>query len=177
MATKDLITLARAYQALQGVSNVDSLLSTLITAVSDAVEKYCKRRFISTTYDELYSGDGDRRLMLRQYPLQQVNSVRYRPVTVLKVINNDTATNQQARATVTSTGLTLVRVASGVSTSSTLTFAGNVTLQALASAVTALGSGWSGQVVGDAGGPGLQGDYGLWPSAYLWVMGSYGDPL
>jgi hypothetical protein len=50
-------------------------------------------------------------------------------------------------------------------------------LQALAAAITALGSGWSGQIVGDAGGPGLQGDYGLWPSADLWVKGSYGDPL
>ena len=177
MATKDLIALARAYQALGGVSNVDSLLGTLITAISDAVEKYCRRRFVSTTYDELYSGDGDRRLLLRQYPIQQVNSVRYRPVTVLKVINNDTATNQQARVVVTSTGLTLVRVASGVSTTSNLTFAGNLTLQSLASAITALGNGWSGQVVGDAGGPGLQGDYGLWPAADLWVRGSYGDSL
>src|SRR5262249_54193226 len=35
-------------------------------------------------------------LFLRQYPIVSVQSVRYRPVTVLKFINNDVATNQQA---------------------------------------------------------------------------------
>jgi len=95
MATKDLITLSRAYQALQGVSSQDSLLGTLITAYSEAIEKYCRRRFVSTSYDELYDGTGERRLLLRQYPIQSVQSVRYRPVTVLK-ITNTTAANVQA---------------------------------------------------------------------------------
>ena len=170
MAMKDLITLARAYQNLQGITGVDALLQALITSASDAVEKYCRRRFLSTAYDEIYNGTGDRRLLLRQYPIQSVQSVRYRPVTVLKVINNNTGLNQQARVTVTSTGLTLVRVASGVSSSNSLTFAGNVTLQALATAITALDNGWSAQVVGDGGG-----DYGLWPSADLYVAPAYGD--
>jgi hypothetical protein len=179
MAVKDLITLARAKQNIQAItdSSQDTLLQTLITACSDAVEKYCRRRFVSTAFDELYDGTGDRRLLLRQYPIQSVQAVRYRPVTVLKVINNDAVTNQQARVSVTSTGLTLVRVASGVKTTSTLTFAGNVTLNALAAAITALGGGWSGQIVGDAGTGGGQGDYGLWPSADLYIPGSYGDPL
>jgi hypothetical protein len=91
MAAKDLITLARAYQELQGVSNQDALLGTLITACSEVIEKYCLRRFVSTAYDELYNGNGDRRLLLRQYPLQSVKSVRYRPVTVLKVQNTNTS--------------------------------------------------------------------------------------
>jgi transposase len=69
MAAKDLITLARAYQALQGVSNQDALLGTLITAYSEAVAKWRRRRFVSTAFDELYNGNGDRRLLLRQYPL------------------------------------------------------------------------------------------------------------
>jgi hypothetical protein len=170
VAAKDLITLARAYQDLGGVSGVDSLISTLITAVSDAIEKYCRRDFTSKSYDELYNGNGDRRLFLREYPLQSVQSVRYRPVTVLKIQNTNTALNQRATVAVTSTGLTLVRVTSGVSTTSTVAFAGNATLQAVAAAVNALGNGWSAQVVGDTGG-----DYGLWPSADLYVPTSYGD--
>ena len=172
MAAKDLITLARAKQAILSItdSSYDALLQTLITAVSDAIAKYCRRDFYSRAYDELYSGNGDKRLLLREYPIQSVQSVRYRPVTVLKVINNNTGLNQQARVTVTSTGLTLVRVASGVSSSNSLTFAGNVTLQALATAITALDNGWSAQVVGDGGG-----DYGLWPSADLYVAPAYGD--
>ncbi len=177
MAAKDLITLARAYQALNGVSGQDSLLGVLITAYSEAIEKYCRRYFVSRAYDELYNGTGDRRLLLRQYPVQSVQSVRYRQVTVLKIVNNDPATNQQARVTVTSTGLTLFRMASGVSSTDTsVTFAGNVTLNAVAAAINALGHGWSAQIVGDPGAPG-PGDYGLWPSADLYLPPSYGDGL
>jgi hypothetical protein len=175
MAAKDLITLARAYQALQGVSGQDSLLTTLITAYSDAIAKYCRRDFYSRSYDELYSGAGDRRLLLREYPIVSVDSVRYRLVTVIKIINNNQTTNQQARVSVTSTGLTLVRVASGVKTTDTsVTWAGNPTLQGVVNAVNALGNGWSAQVVGDPGGTGGTGDYGLWPSADLYVPTSYG---
>jgi hypothetical protein len=177
MAAKDLISLARAKLDIQAITDnsQDTLLSTLITAVSDAIAKYCRRDFISRAYDELYNGNGDRRLLLREYPIISVQSVRYRPVTVLKIINNATTQNQQARVTVTSTGLTLLRVASGVSTTDTsVTWAGNVTLNAVATAVNALGNGWSAQIVGDSGQAGGQGDYGLWPSADLYVPPSYG---
>jgi hypothetical protein len=172
MAAKDLISLARAKQAIQSItdSTYDTLLTTLITAVSDAIEKYCRRPFYSAARDELYNGNGDRRLLLREYPIQAVASVRYRPVTVLKVQNTDVVTNQRAAVAVTSTGLTLVRVASGVRTTDTsVTFAGNATLTAVTAAVNALGAGWSAQVVGDAN------DYGKWPSADLYVPSSYGD--
>jgi hypothetical protein len=177
MAAKDLITLARAKQDIQSItdSSQDSLLGVLITAASDAIEKWCRRRFVSAGYDELYDGNGDRRLLLRQYPIQKVDSVRYRPVTVLKVINNSVSqTTQQARVQVTSTGLQLIEVASGVKTTTTagLTWAACPTLQQLATAVAAVGRGWTAQVVGDVGG-----DYGAWPSADLYVPGSYGDAL
>jgi hypothetical protein len=49
MAAKDLITLARAYNALQGVTNQDALLTVLITAASDAIQKYCRRDFAQTS--------------------------------------------------------------------------------------------------------------------------------
>jgi hypothetical protein len=167
MAAKDLITLARAYQDLQGITNVDSLLQALIAAASDAIQKWCRRDFLSATYDELYSGNGDRKLLLREYPVVSVQSVRYRPVTVIK-ITNTLAVNVQARVSVTSTGLTLVRVNAGVSTTDTsASFAGNATLTALAAAVNALGNGWSAQVVGDAT------NYGSWPSADLYVPTSF----
>src|SRR6266404_9335992 len=121
---RDLITLARAYQNLQGVSSIDALLQSLLTAASDAIQKFCRRDFVSTTYDELYSGNGESRLLLRQYPIVSVESVRYRPVTVLKITNTD-ATNVQARVSVTSTGLKLVRVNAGTKTTDTsVTFAG-----------------------------------------------------
>jgi hypothetical protein len=173
MAAKDLITLARAKQDIQSItdSSQDSLLNTLITAASEAIEKYCRRRFVSTAWDELYSGGGDRRLLLRQYPIQSVQSVRYRPVTVVKITNTTTA-NVQARVSVTSAGLKLTRVNAGVSSTDTsVTFAGNATLTLLVAAVNALGNGWSAQVVGDST------NYGSWPSSDLYWPNPYGDPL
>jgi hypothetical protein len=141
------------------VTNQDALLAVLITAASDVIQEHCRRAFLQASYEELYSGNGDRRLMLRQYPLISVESVRYRPVTVLK-ITNTIAANVQARVSVTSTGLKLVRVNNGVKTTDTrVTFAPNVTL----AAVNALGNGWSAQVVGDAT------NYGSWPSADLYA--------
>jgi hypothetical protein len=173
---KDLITSARAVQGMQYYGDnttTNAILQTLITACSDAVEKYCRRDFTSKSYDELYNGTGDRRLLLRQYPIQKVDSVRYRPVTALKVVNNSGAqTTQQARVQVTSTGLQLIETAAGVKTTTMagLTWAACPTLQSLADAINALGRGWSAQVVGDP-----TGDYGQWPSADLYVPTSYGD--
>lgn len=171
MAATDLITLARAKQNLPSItdSSQDANLNTLITAASRAIGRYCRRDFVSAAYDELYNGTGERRLLLRQYPVQSVQAVRYRAVTVLKITNTDGATNQQARVSIASVGLTLTRVASGVKTTDTsVTFAGNVTLQAVASAVNALGNGWSCQVTSN---------YGNWPSADLYCPnGSTLDP-
>jgi len=173
MAAKDLITLDRAYYNLQGVTGIDNIIGTLITAASDGIRKYTRRDFISTSYDELYDGNGGRTLLLRQYPIQSVKSVRYRPVTVMKVINNNMTLNQQARVQVTSTGLVLSAVASGVPNATTLLFATYVTIQALATQINTMSStGWAAQTVGD---PSV--DYDLWPSQDLYVPSSFGDGL
>lgn len=165
----------RAKLNLAGASADERTVDALIGAYSDAIVKWCRREFWLRAYDEMYNGLGGRHLMLRQYPLVSVESVRYRPVTVLKVINNDQSTNQQARVQVTDQGLQLVRVASGVRVVDTsVTYATYLSLTALAAAVTALGAGWSAQIVGDSGGPGQIGDYGLWPSSDLYVTTSYG---
>ncbi len=174
MAVKDLITSARAAQnisAYPGPGDPTGLLPVLITAYSDAIEKYCRRRFVSTFYDELYNGTGDRRLLLREYPIQSVQSVRYRPVTVLKIINNNTASIQRATVQVTSTGISLTWVASGVvSTDASSTYAAFPTIQGIANNINGLGNGWSAQAVGLS-----TGDYGLFPSADLYVPSPYGD--
>src|SRR5262245_52109432 len=113
MAATDLISLSRAKQNLPSITDTsqDANLNTIITAASRAIVRYCRRDFVSTAYDELYNGTGERRLILRQYPVQSVQAARYRPVTVLKITNTNAAGNQQARVSVTSAGLTLTRVA------------------------------------------------------------------
>jgi hypothetical protein len=62
----DLINQARAlYNLNTNGANVNptadesNTLNALISACSAAVEKYCRRDFVSTAYDELYSGNGD----------------------------------------------------------------------------------------------------------------------
>jgi hypothetical protein len=172
MAAIDLITNARARVNLPNVAagaDNDAVINTLITACSRAIMRYCKRAFASDTYDELYSGRAERQIFLRNYPLQSVQSVRYRPVTVLKVTNTLVNT-PQARVEVLSTGLRLTRVTSGskVTVTSGLDFASNTTLTALVSAVNAVGSSWSAQVVAD---------YAQWPSIDLYCPnGSTTDP-
>ncbi len=161
MAWNDLITNARARVALPSAAasgTDDTAINTLITAASLAITRHCKRQFVKQTYDELYNGRGERGLVLRNYPLTSVESVRYRPVTVLKITNNQVNT-PQARVSVASTGLKLVRVTNGVSTTdTTVTFAGNVTLTALQAAVNALSGGWSASSQG----------YDPWASADLY---------
>jgi hypothetical protein len=168
--SNNLISLERAKVNLPSSQTTDeNTIDQMIGAVSDAIRKYCRRDFSVGSYDELYNGTGDRRLLLREYPLQSVESVRYRPVTVLKVINTNPA-NVHARVSVTSIGLTLVRVNGGVrSTDTSVTWANNPTLSAVAAAVTALGNGWSAQAVGDST------NYGAWPAADLYVKPAFGD--
>jgi hypothetical protein len=162
----DLIDLDKARQNIPTSQDSDEpTISTLITAASRAIEKYCRRDFVQTQYDELYNGNGDRRLILRQYPLLSVDSVRYRPVTVLKIQNN-LANTPIARVQVTSTGLTLVWVTSGVkTTNTTITWTGNVTVLAVQNAVNAIANGWSAVSTG----------YDQWPSADIYCpMGIVG---
>lgn len=176
MALIDLITSARAYQslpsAMQSGPDYNSVI-TLITACSRAIVRYCKRSFIVDSYDELYNGRGERQLILRNYPIQTVQSVRYRPVTVSKITCTDSSGNTpQARAEVLSPpnytaaggfggagGVRLTRVTLGVRRQTLIPFAGNATLGNLESTITAADSGfWF--AVGQG--------YDNWPSADLW---------
>jgi hypothetical protein len=155
----DLTDLDTARQHLpNSVDSDEPAIAAMITAASRAIRRYCRRGFASDTYDELYNGNGDKRLILRQFPIISVQSVRYRPVTVLKIQNNF-ANTPIARVAVTNAGIVLTRTTSGVATTdATLTFASNVTVLALENAVNALGNGWS------AAGAG----YDAWPAADMY---------
>jgi hypothetical protein len=145
----NLITRARAISNLNNLatsSDEDTTLDALIAAVSAAIENYCWRTFEIVTYDELYPGNDRRELVLRHYPTVSVERVAYTPTPVLRVTNTS-ANNQRATVKVTSVGLELIRVASGVATTSTILFAAQPTLTALAAAITALDNGWSAIVI------------------------------
>ncbi len=172
----DLIDSTRANQAIfNGTAyrtlsaNETTLVGVLIDGVTKSIARYLKRALDSQTYDELYDG-AEGKLILRQYPVQSVAWVRYEPQTVLEIQNTDTATNQQARVAVTSTNLVLTRVASSSTTTNNLALGTYTTLQSLATQVIATGSGWTARALGSS-----TGDYGLWPSADLYMAPSLGD--
>ena len=145
----NLITRARAIYNLNNratTSDENTTLDALIAAVTRAIENYCGRTFSVTSFDELYPGSFRRELVLRNSPLASVERVAYAPSAVLSVTNTS-ASNQRATVKATATGVELIRVASGVATTSTILFADQATLSALATAITALGNGWSASVI------------------------------
>jgi len=54
----------------------DKLLERNINSVSSMVSKYCNRNFIADTYTEYYKGSGRQRLILNQYPVNTITSVK-----------------------------------------------------------------------------------------------------
>src|SRR6266852_4009003 len=108
----DLITSARAQQNINQASfsgAETTTIASLVTAVSKAVKRYCRREFDSQTFDELYSGTGSYRLILAQYPIISVARVAGWPRAVL-TIRNASGNNQRATVAVTSAGLSLTTV-------------------------------------------------------------------
>jgi hypothetical protein len=166
MSLPDLITTDRALQnatlaALQARS--PSYLASLITAASDLLRGRCSRDFVQQTYSEYYSGGVNFHtpLRLRQFPVIEITRVASWPQAAMRVMNADSATNQRATVETTSTGLNLVRVASGVNAAVSLTYASYPTIGAMASAISGLGAGWSAA----AQPQGITGDFSKWPSA------------
>jgi len=169
MTTPNLISRERAKLNLPNASTSDDrTIDALIGAVSAAIQKYCRRNFTLQRYDELVNGTHADVLILREYPVQSVESVRYSPQSVLEVQNSDTSTNQQARVSVTSSGLELTRTASGTLTrDTTVTWSSNATMAAVASAITTLANGWTARVTSS--------DFNLYPSQDLWITPATGD--
>lgn len=135
------------------------ILPQVTAAASRLIRKHCNRYFNRTTYDGLYTLDWpSRAILLRHFPVNSVNRVRMSAVQVINVTNTNTA-NQQAVATLittgvqdvddippTVTGLKLWSIASGVPTTVNLTFTANETLGGLMTAINAVGNGWSASI-------------------------------
>lgn len=149
-----IITSARALYNLNNYSHSvaeGATIEELVEAATDIIERYCRRKFLSATYDHLFNGTRTQHLLLREYPLLQVYKVLFDPAPVLRIRNTATGTNQRARVyvdpTAASEDLLLVRTASGTDTTSTLAFASYATLGDLVTAVNALGNGWEARTV------------------------------
>ncbi len=76
----DLITAAYCSTIVPGTANVNAAsLAAVISAVSDAVQRYCRRNFTPAAYTELYDSPNRPYLMLRQTPILLLNSVTLYP--------------------------------------------------------------------------------------------------
>jgi hypothetical protein len=54
----------------------DRFIERLINSVSGMVSKHCNRKFIKDTYTEYHKGSGRQKLILNQYPVNKITSVK-----------------------------------------------------------------------------------------------------
>jgi len=141
----DLITLSRAKYNLGGITTSpteDTTLTTLVSACSDGIQRYCGHEFNAANYDELLDGSPDTLLLLSNYPVIEVQRLGTCPTLVMR-IRNDLLSTVRATVSITSTGLKLVRVASGINVVDTsVTWAVCPLLGDVVNAVNTLGVGW-----------------------------------
>jgi hypothetical protein len=159
LITSSFATAALAAGGITPTAAQTSYLANAITAASRAVERYCQRIFAQANYDEVrqpQAGQWDRNepdtVMLRYPPVSLVSRVSSGRTTALTIANTDSVTNQRATVSLvwtgdpevqaTATGLSLTRVASGAVATTSLAFSTYATIQSLANAINALGSGW-----------------------------------
>jgi uncharacterized phiE125 gp8 family phage protein len=76
MPSSDLCTRdeVKSFLGITGTT-YDSTISRLVTAASDAVERFCRRRFARSEYSEFYDGRGADRIVLLQRPVVSVENV------------------------------------------------------------------------------------------------------
>lgn len=75
-ATKTGVITVENYKYFAWDYSMDNLLERYINAASQMVSKYCNRLFIKDTYSEFYKGNGRQKLILRQYPVNQITSIK-----------------------------------------------------------------------------------------------------
>src|SRR5262245_13484732 len=132
-----IITTARAKELVPNFPSADdSVMSDIVDAASALVERYCGRTFGVASYDELYDGSGHRNLIVNQYPITSIDRVMFGPMSVMSIANTSSAVSR-ASFRLTSTSLILTSVASGVTTTRTITRSSYLTLSDLAGAINA----------------------------------------
>lgn len=69
----------------------DVFLERQINSISNMVSKYCNRNFIADTYSEFYKGLYRQRLVLNQYPINSITSVKVNSASLTAGIDYVTA--------------------------------------------------------------------------------------
>lgn len=128
-------------------NNEQTTLGAMVEVASDYIQRYTARDFVLTTYTEYHDGNNSPWLFLKQFPVTSITRVSMELNPCFEIKNTST-TNQIATVATTTTGLRLVRIASGTTTTdSTLLWATYTTVSSLITALDAIGSGWDGTAI------------------------------
>jgi len=163
----DLIDRARALRNLNGQTVTTpelAILDGLVSAASQAIESHCRRTFGLVNRDERYDGQDEAGLLVHHYPVAALERVACAPAPVLSV-RNESGSVQRASARVLADSIVLTSIASGVASSTTITFASALTLDALAAAIDAV-TGWSASVLVAERGLDASADLGACPGTW-----------
>ena len=158
-----LVSTARLSQNAQLSALVTSnptLIQSMLQAATVAIQRYTHRDLLLTTYTEYNSGGNYpyEVFHLQQFPVTEITRIGTNPQSVLTVVNTNSTLNQRATISTTTTGVRLYRMASGVATTTDLSATSYPTIGSLATAIGALGNGWTATV---------QGSYTLHPTVDL----------
>lgn len=155
----DLVTGAFASSLLVGLSLNEAQLEslpTLITSASNAIRSYCNRLFYRQTYTEIVPVALNGEIRLSETPINQIYRGQSMPEVALSIMNT-TATSAWVSSQTTGglyilgsglsnlavTGLILNWQANGVTSNQPIAYTTNMTIGALATAISAAGNGWS----------------------------------
>jgi len=138
----DLTSLATAKEYLRAGDDDDTLISNIIDRASAEIETICNRYFNSGSYAKWFDGNGEQIIYLDHYPVTAVSRVSVGRFNALGVQCNSTSMTWSS-ARITSASLILVHVDSSGSTTNTLSFSTYTTITDLATAIDAIGSGWT----------------------------------
>lgn len=134
-----LIAWTSQYLADQGYTSSDQTrVEACITSAQKAMEKYCKRSFESAEYTKQFRVKNDGFIFLDAFPCDWVGRVLSNQEIAITVTS--TATNPAISTA--DTALKLIYYSSGARQNQSLTYASNVTMTALATAISAV-SGFS----------------------------------
>ena len=120
----------------------EARVEAVINAVSKGITRYLNRELALAEYDKILPINSGRVIFLNSYPVKHVSRLMTGKTSALTVRNTSA---QVATIATTSTGLQLLSVTAGVRTNTTITYALNVKLSALATAINAI-SGWEATV-------------------------------
>jgi hypothetical protein len=144
VATGDLLTTVERFKLYMGIttSDNDTLIGQLISRSTNAIQKFCNRDFVETTYRDFYDGDGQSELVLSNFPVIAVTLLGIGREDAFG-IQNTSSDAYNAQVSITESDMTLQVMGGTNDGAETLTLASYSTLTALFVAITALNKGWS----------------------------------